>query len=232
MKRLFFALLLIGFYSVSAQEKTKYESGINVIRDTAEYAAQVSENSAYELVNIKDYIPHIKLDIRYATANNFTGEVIYDTALAFVRRPVAEALQLVEQSLNIRGYGLVIMDAYRQYAATVKFYEVYHDTNFVASPYSGSRHNRGAAVDVSIIDLDTREELQMPSAFDDFSEKASPNYMNLPENVINNRELLINEMQNLGFRVYPSEWWHYDFIGWEAYPLMDLSFEQLLEVNK
>lgn len=232
MKRLLLILLVLSFYYTNAQEKTKYETGINVIRDTAIYIDQIDESYTYKLVDITNYIPDIKLNIKYATDNNFTGEIIYDTALAFVRTPLAEALQFIQQALNKRGYGLVIMDAYRPYAATVRFYEVYHDTNFVASPYSGSRHNRGAAVDVSLIDLETGEEIQMPTAFDDFSEKANPKYMNLPPNVITNRELLINEMQNHGFKVNNNEWWHFDFIGWQAYPLMDLSFEQLIEINR
>ncbi len=232
MRYLIILILSIGFCSVSAQKQTKYESGINVIRDTAEYCSQVNDFSDAELVDISDYIPEIKLDMRYATDNNFTHEVIYDTALAFVRKPVAKALQSVQQSLNKQGLGIVIMDAYRPYAATVKFYEVYNDTNFVASPYSGSRHNRGAAVDISLIDLKTGEEIPMPTYFDDFSEKASPVYMDLSEEVIKNRELLISEMKKQGFTVYPSEWWHYDYNGWEVFPLMDLSFEQLLEIKR
>lgn len=232
MKRLLFILLVLSSFTTIAQEKTKYEANIDVIRDTSVYNNQINESNTYKLVNITNYIPDIKLDIRYATDNNFTGEIIYDTALAFVRMPVAEALQFIQQALNKRGYGLVIMDAYRPYSATIKFYEVYHDTNFVASPYSGSRHNRGAAVDVSLMNLSTGEEVQMPTPFDDFSEKASPTYMNLPANVITNRELLINEMQNHGFKVNNNEWWHFDFIGWQAYPLMDLTFEQLIEINK
>ena len=123
--------------------------------------------------------------------------------------------------------GLLIFDAYRPYSATVRFYEIYNDTSYVASPWKGSRHNRGAAVDVSLIDFETGEELQMPTGYDNFSEAAHPDYGNLPENVLKNREILINEMQNHGFRVYPYEWWHFDFIGWEAYDLMDLSFEDL-----
>ncbi len=115
------------------------------------------------------------LDIRYASNNNFTGEVIYNQPKAFVRLPVAKALQEVQSELNSMGLGLKIFDAYRPYAATLRFYEVYPDTMFVAAPWHGSRHNRGCAVDVSLVDLESGNELQMPSAFDDFSEKAMAN---------------------------------------------------------
>lgn len=214
-----------------AQYITDYDRNLDIVRDTSEYISSVKESSANTLVDITDFIPEIRLDIRYATKNNFTGEQIYLSPVAFVRKPVADALVIVQNSLKKYGLGLVVFDAYRPYAATVKFYEVYQDTNFVASPWRGSRHNRGAAVDVSLIYLDTGEEIQMPTGFDDFSDAANPDYENLPENVIKNRDILIHEMQNHGFKVYPHEWWHFDFIGWEAYSLMDLSFEELKEAN-
>jgi len=217
-------IVLLPFFSIG---QTKYESNLIIIRDTAIYNTQVSEHPENQLVEIIDFVPGIKLDIRYATKNNFTGEVIYNSPKAFARQPVAKALSIVQKSLRKQGLGLVVFDAYRPYSATVKFYEIYKDTNYVASPWSGSRHNRGAAVDVSLIDLNTGEELQMPTAFDDFTETAHPNYNNLPSNVIKNREILKTIMQNHGFRVYPYEWWHYDFIGWEVYDLMDIPFEDL-----
>jgi len=217
-------IILLPFFSIG---QTKYESNLTVIRDTAIYNTQVNEHPENQLVEIVDFVPDIKLDIRYATKNNFTGEVIYNSPKAFARQPVAKALSIVQKSLRKQGLGLVVFDAYRPYSATVKFYEIYKDTNYVASPWSGSRHNRGAAVDVSLIDLNTGEELQMPTPFDDFTETAHPNYNNLPSNVIRNRELLKTIMQNHGFRVYPYEWWHYDFVGWEAYDLMDIPFEDL-----
>jgi len=225
-----YLLLLLPIISMG-QKAVDYDKNLIIIRDTAEYISSVKESEANKLVNIVDVIPDIKLDIRYATPNNFTGEQIYTDPLAFARKPLVESLALVQNSLRKYGLGLVVFDAYRPYSATVKFYEVYPDTNFVASPWKGSRHNRGAAVDVSLVVLETGEEIQMPTGFDDFSDAANPNYSNLPDNVIKNRALLINEMQNHGFQVYPYEWWHFDFIGWEAYSLMDISFEELQKVN-
>jgi D-alanyl-D-alanine dipeptidase len=223
----FILLFLPGF--LLSQKNYVYEKNLNVLRDISIYHQTVKQDPNKKLVEIKEYVPDLVLDIRYATANNFTGQKIYNQPKAFTRLPVAMALEQVQKELKADGLGLKIYDAYRPYAATVKFYEVYHDTTYVASPYSGSRHNRGAAVDISLIDLKTGKELEMPTPFDDFTEKAHPTYTNLPEAALLNRKLLIDIMEKNGFTVYPSEWWHYDFNGWEKFEIMDLSFEQLTE---
>jgi D-alanyl-D-alanine dipeptidase len=145
--------------------------------------------------------------------------------------PVAYAIQKVQDSLRYHGLGLKIYDAYRPYAATLLFYQVYPDTNFVASPRSGSRHNRGCAVDLTIVERATGKELSMPTQFDDFSDKANPTYTNLPDSVKANRKFLFELMAHFGFKPISTEWWHFDFTGWEKYPLMDLSFEELDKVR-
>ena len=191
------------------------------------YNKQVATNPDLALVDLEKLIPGIGMDIRYATANNFTGTVIYTAPKAFVRKPLAVALIKVQDSLSRLGLGLKIYDAYRPYSATVKFFEVYPDTNFVANPRYGSRHNRGGAVDLSLISLSTGKEVQMPTEYDDFTEKAHPDYMDLPAGAIANRELLFGVMQHFGFAHFPTEWWHFDFEGWNKFPLMDLKFEEL-----
>jgi len=225
------AVLLFPFL-LWGQKKYPYEKHLKVIHDTLVYKHLVDENPNKELVEIKDFVPGVVLDLRYATMNNFTGEQIYPIAKAFVRLPVAKSLRIVQEALNKRGLGLKIYDAYRPYSATIKFYEVFHDTAYEASPWLGSRHNRGSAVDVSLVDLYTGEELQMPTGFDNFSKKAHSGYMDLPKNVLKNREILIATMQQHGFKGYPSEWWHYDFMGWAGFEIMDLSFEQLEKFEK
>jgi D-alanyl-D-alanine dipeptidase len=117
--------------------------------------------------------------------------------------------------------------AYRPYAATLEFYKVYPDTNFVAAPWRGSMHNRGCAVDVTLVDLKTKEELEMPTAFDDFTVKAGQFCMDLPSQAIRNRKLLRDIMIKYGFLQYNPEWWHFNFKGWENFELMDISFEEL-----
>lgn len=179
------------------------------------------------MLDIASEIPGIALDIRYATTNNFTGVVMYPEARAFARKPVVEALKNVQAELNAQGLGLKIYDAYRPYATTLKFYEVYPDTNYVAAPWKGSRHNRGCAIDLTIIELQSGAELELPTPYDDFTEKAWHKYSELSEEALKNRALLKDVMTRHGFEIFDSEWWHYDFSGWKSYELMDLSFEEL-----
>jgi D-alanyl-D-alanine dipeptidase len=191
------------------------------------YKASLLAEPSKELVDLEKYIPTIVLDIRYATTNNFTKEKIYSLAKAYARRPVAEALRKVQAELSKQGLGVKIYDAYRPYKATVKFYETYHDTTYVASPYRGSRHNRGCALDMTFVNLNTKEELKMPTEFDSFSKEAWPITSISDPVASKNRALIINVMQKYGFKVNSSEWWHFDFIGWQKFEVMDIDFEEL-----
>jgi len=191
------------------------------------YLASVKSNPAKELINLEKFVPGLALDIRYATTNNFTGEKIYNMARAYARKPVAEALKKIQADLGRQGLGIKIFDAYRPYKATVKFYEVYHDTTYVASPYRGSRHNRGCALDLTVIDLKTGKELPMPTGFDSFQKAAWPTTPVADPQIRKNRALLINAMEKHGFKVNGSEWWHFDFIGWKNYEVLDIDYEEL-----
>jgi D-alanyl-D-alanine dipeptidase len=152
---------------------------------------------------------------------------MYSQARAFTRLPVVKALKDVEAELALKGLGLKIYDAYRPYNVTVKFYEKASDKNFVADPKKGSKHNRGCAIDLSLIDLKTGKELDMPTPFDSFSALAAADYPNLPTPVLQNREILKTAMEHHGFRVLSNEWWHFDFIGWQNYELLDVPFNEL-----
>lgn len=191
------------------------------------YLESVKANSKKELVDLEQFIPGIVLDIRYATNNNFTGEKIYNLAKAYARKPVAEAVKRAQAELAKQGLGIKIFDAYRPYAATVKFYEVYKDTTYVASPYRGSRHNRGCAIDMTIINLKTGEELVMPTGYDSFKKEAWPSTPVKDPVIRKNRQLIIDTMEKQGFKVNGSEWWHFDFIGWRTYEVLDIDFETL-----
>lgn len=219
---LFFGFLL--FLSCSDEK-------LVVQKQIADYLADVEADANYKMISLTEAGKNLKFDIRYATQNNFTKKVIYPEAAAFARKPVAKALIKANDSLLSLGYRIKVFDAYRPYQATVKFYEVYPDTDFVADPKFGSRHNRGCAIDLTLVDAKTGLEIKMPTPYDDFTKKAHPDYADLPNEIIQNRDLLINTMKHFGFTVYPSEWWHFDFNGWEKYPLMDFSFEELREVN-
>ena len=193
----------------------------------AEYRTTLISNPEKELVDLEKFITGIVLDIRYATTNNFTGEKIYNLAKAYARKPVAEALKKVQADLSKQGLSVKIYDAYRPYKATVKSYELYHDTTYVASPYRGSRHNRGCALDMTIVDLKTKEELKMPTGYDSFSKDAWPTTPISDREARMNRELIISAMEKHGFKVNASEWWHFDFIGWQKFEVMDIDFEKL-----
>ncbi|HYG18697.1 MAG TPA: M15 family metallopeptidase [Ohtaekwangia sp.] len=192
-----------------------------------EYRAASQADSRKELVDLEKFIPGIVLDIHYATENNFTGQRIYNLARAYARKPVAIALKKVQADLKARGLGIKIFDAYRPYKATVKFYEVYGDTTYVASPYRGSRHNRGCAIDMTLIDLSTGQALKMPTGYDSFRKEAWPSTPAKDPEAGKNRALLIKAMQQHGFKVNSSEWWHFDFIGWKQYEILDIDFEEL-----
>lgn len=192
-----------------------------------EYLKTVKADPKKALINLETFVPGLVLDIRYATTNNFTGEKIYNLARAYARKPVAEQLKAVQAELKKKGLGIKIFDGYRPYKATVKFYEVYHDTTYVASPYRGSRHNRGCALDITVINLKTGEELKMPTGYDSFQKEAWPRTPVADPAIRANRALLIDVMERHGFKVNGSEWWHYDFIGWKNYEVLDIDFEEL-----
>lgn len=228
MKKYLLSLFLLTIcLSACAQNNAQNKYGLKIINDFKTYKAEVAKNPNLELVDIKKAIPSVVLDIRYATKNNFMSQVMYKQARAFARKPVVEKLKLIQAALKKKGYGLKIYDAYRPYAVTVSFYEKASDKNFVANPSKGSKHNRGCAVDLSIIDLKTGKDMPMPTPYDSFEAAAAPHYTDLPVQIIKNRDFLINTMQANGFKVIYNEWWHFDFIGWQAYDLMDIPFEKL-----
>jgi len=182
-----------------------------------------------DLVEIVTLDPTVGLDIRYATANNFTGRILYKEARAFLQRPAAEALVRAHRALKEKGLGIVIWDAYRPWRVTKQLWD---DTpvekrEFVANPKEGSRHNRGCAVDATLRDLRTGRELDMPSAYDEMGEAAYPDYAGSTSEARAHRDLLRTAMENEGFKVRFNEWWHFDFKGWEDYPVLDIEFSDI-----
>ena len=208
-----------------------------LIADTGSIALTENEGNArlcttfpkvhIAIVGIEKIIPSIVLDIRYATKKNFMQQVMYKEAKAFARKPVVEKLSLIQAKLNKKGYGLKIFDAYRPYEITLAFWEKASDKSFVANPAKGSKHNRGCAVDLTIIDLKTGKDVPMPTPYDSFEAAAAPHYDKLPANIKKNRDFLIATMQANGFKVIYNEWWHFDFTGWEQFPVMDIPFNQI-----
>ncbi len=179
-----------------------------------------------DLIELIKLDKSIKLDIRYATANNFVGRAVYPEAHAFLQRPAAEALVRVHKLLKKEGLGLVIFDGYRPWAITKLFWEVVPEDKrkYVADPAKGSKHNRGCAVDLSIYDLKTGKRVAMPSGFDEFTERASPDYKGGTDEERTNRDELRRLMEAEGFTVNANEWWHFDYKDWEQYAIYDISF--------
>src|SRR5512146_3023031 len=184
-----------------------------------------------DLVELVKLDPTIKLDIRYASDNNFMGTPFYDEARAFLQRPPAEAVARVNRKLKQLGYGLIIHDGYRPWYVTKMFWEGTpadkHD--YVADPQEGSRHNRGCAVDLSLYDLQTGAEVQMPSGYDEMSGRAHADYAGGTAQERQRRDLLRRMMEAEGFQVYPFEWWHFDYRDWKQYPSLKISVERLTE---
>lgn len=182
-----------------------------------------------DLIEIIKLDKTIKLDIKYATADNFVGKPVYPEARAFLQRPAAEGVVRVHKWLNRQGLGIVIYDGYRPWAITKLFWETVRpdQREFVADPAKGSKHNRGCAVDLGIYDLKTGKAIPMPSAYDEFTERASPNYSGGTDEERNNRDKLRQLMEANGFTVNPNEWWHFDLIGWEKYAIYDIAFSEV-----
>lgn len=182
-----------------------------------------------ELVELQKLDPTIKLDIRYATTNNFLSTPMYSQARAFLQRPAAEALLRTHRALKKQGYGLLIHDAYRPWYVTKMFWEATPDDKkiFVADPKEGSKHNRGCAVDLTLYDLKTGKAVEMPSGYDEMSPRAYADYAGGTAEQRERRAILRQAMEKEGFTVYPQEWWHFDYKDWKEYPVMNVKFEEL-----
>ena len=184
------------------------------------------ESDLAELVALD---PTIRLDVRYATTENFMGEVFYSQPRAFLQRPAAEALVRAHRWLGEQGYGLMIYDGYRPWYVTRMFWDATptHLREFVANPARGSRHNRGCAVDLTLFEVATGRAVEMPSGYDEFSPRAYADYPGGTSQRRAHRALLRQAMEAHGFAANPSEWWHFDYGDWRRFRLANLRFEEL-----
>src|SRR5262245_19310133 len=186
---------------------------------------------APDLVELVKLDPSIKLDIRYATTNNFMGRPMYREARAFLQRPAAEALVRVNAALKPRGYGLLVFDGYRPWSVTKAFWDAatpeQRKIGFVADPGKGSKHNRGCAVDLTLFELKSGVEVEMPSTYDEFSDRAFAAYPGGSAASRASRDLLRAAMEAQGFAVIREEWWHFDYKDWQEYGILNDSFEAI-----
>jgi D-alanyl-D-alanine dipeptidase len=195
----------------------------------ARLPSQPAPKRRSDLVDLASIDPTIRFDIRYATADNFMGIALYERPAAFLQRPAAEALGRVHRSLKSQGYGLMIHDAYRPWFVTWMFWEATPEQNriFVANPANGSRHNRGAAVDLTLYDLVTGRAVEMPGRYDELSRRSYADYAGGTSRQRWLRALLRQEMEAQGFTALPEEWWHFDYGGWRDWDLGNQTFTEL-----
>ncbi|MFD1610747.1 M15 family metallopeptidase [Sphingomonas tabacisoli] len=191
--------------------------------------AEPPSRRASDLVPLEGLVPHVRIDTRYASGNNFTGQPIYERAGAYLQRSAAEALARVATALASKGYGLIVYDGYRPWFATKLFWDIVPADKhvFVADPAKGSRHNRGCAVDLGLYDLKTGAISPMPSRYDEMSARAYSDFAGGTDAERANRALLRAAMEREGFTVYDSEWWHFDYRDWADYPIGTASFTQI-----
>ncbi len=225
-------ILLVFFltmltYACPAQELL--QSKPDVTTKWKDYQKQVKNDPSKKMIELKSLIPGLVYDIRYATTNNFMHRLMYPEKnnYTFLRKPAAQKLLLAQKKLNEKGLGLKIFDAYRPYSVTVKFWELVHDERYVANPAKGSGHNKGIAVDLTIINLKTGKELNMGTGFDNFTDSAHQTFTDLPEEVLQNRTLLKSTMEKYGFKPLETEWWHYYLAESDKFEVMDIDFKKL-----
>ena len=182
-----------------------------------------------DLVELIKLDPTIKLDIRYAGSNNFLGKPVYKESRAFLQRPAAESLLAAHRELRQHGYGLMIHDGYRPWTITKLFWDMTSGVQreFVADPKSGSKHNRGCAVDLTMYDLKTGRAVEMPSGYDEMTPRAYPDYKGGTAEQTARRDLLRTVMESHDFTVEPNEWWHFNYKDWKEYPLLDIAFSEI-----
>jgi zinc D-Ala-D-Ala dipeptidase len=235
MNKIIHSIQLLLLYSVvflltplvaAAQDGTLNKYGLWVIKKTKQLQKTVLENPAKQMMDIKNNIPDVVLDLRYAGTNNFMHKKLYPAiTTTYLRRPASDSLKVIQQQLNQSGFGLKIFDAYRPYAVTEKMWEPVQDDRYAADPKKGSGHNRGVAVDLTIINLTTKEELDMGTGFDNFSDTAHHTFNNLPEEILQNRLLLKTVMEQHGFKALDTEWWHYSLSNAKDFELLNIPFD-------
>ncbi len=211
--------------SSNSVPKNKYKGVIITTKKLLDQSVDLDSNK--EMISLSTLIPGLTLQLAYATTNNFARQALYPskTKDAWLRLPAAKALQKVQKDLAGKNYGLKIFDAYRPYSVTEKFWELIHDERYVANPTNGSGHNKGTAVDLTIIDLKTKKDLDMGTAFDNFTDSAHHGFTRLPPEVLANRKLLKETMIKYGFKPLETEWWHYSWP--ENFEVLDVSFDEL-----
>jgi zinc D-Ala-D-Ala dipeptidase len=226
-----FVFLLTPFCT-NAQHTILNKYGLWVINTPAQLKKTVKQRPGKVMTDLKKHIPTLVVDLRYCGKDNFMNQPLYPPITStYLRRVAADSLKKVQQELNTKGLGLKIFDAYRPYSITEKMWEPVKDDRYAADPKKGSGHNRGIAVDLAVINLQTMQELDMGTGFDNFSDTAHHAFINLPEEVLENRMMLKTLMERYGFKALDTEWWHYYLLNAKEFELLDISFSELKKIK-
>jgi len=229
MRQLYFLIFLIAFISPGSSG-AQCKTDAKVISTKVDLLQSIKNDPAKKLVDIKRSIPGLVIDLRYATASNFTHTVLYHHPQVYLRKQPADALRQVQDELHRRGLALKVYDAFRPFSVTCRIWHLVPDRRYAANPRKGSNHNRGLAVDVTIVDIKTGKELDMGTPFDNFTDTAHHDFKQLPAQVLANRKLLKGVMWQHGFGMVPTEWWHYQWKNNDDYEVLDLDFDDLVGV--
>jgi D-alanyl-D-alanine dipeptidase len=196
LKPLLVLLFLLYIVKCSSQTLASVSERLNAVNDTT-------------FVNLKDYSSDFVYDMKYATEDNFLKAKVYDCAKCYLRYKTVKALILVNERLMKKGFKIKLFDCYRPLDIQKKMWAIVSNPKYVANPSKGSIHNRGGAVDITLVDLNGKE-LDMGTAFDYFGVEASHNYPNFSKEIKNNRRFLRKYMEKECFNSFDSEWWHYN----------------------
>lgn len=223
--------IFVGCQKITWQSQAT--SSIPLAQSTILSPSLIAQNAASNtlpadarLIDIRKVNNKIALDIHYATTNNFLKQKLYPVARCVLRGAAASRLAQVQTELSKNGLGLKVYDCYRPLSVQKKMWQVMPDSRFVANPVNGSRHNRGAAVDLTLIDRNGKD-LEMPTGFDNFTEQAYTNYSGGSVQSRKNRQVLQDAMKKYGFISLATEWWHFDAPGWDKFSILDVSFGEI-----
>ena len=227
-----FSNIFPGINYVFSQSNSLNKYGLFVVKDTNILQQEIYRNPSKGMVDLHKNIPNLTLDLKYASSDNFMHEKLYpDIQTTFLRKPAADALKSVVNDLKKMNLGIKIFDAYRPYSVTEKMWEKVKDNRYAADPAKGSGHNRGVSVDLTLIDWVTKKELPMPTGFDNFSDTAHQDFMDLPMQIMKNREILKTVMENNGFIALNTEWWHFYYNSNHVFDVMDIDGRKLKKLQ-
>jgi D-alanyl-D-alanine dipeptidase len=225
-------IFLFKSIPVSAQSNVVNKYGLYVVNDVKLLQSEIALDSNKQMIDLRKVMPALVLDLKYATKHNFMHRKLYPLLhTTYLRLPAAAALKKVIAELKKHNLTIKIFDAYRPYSVSEQMWEAVKDNRYAADPSKGSGHNRGIAVDVTLIHLHSKKELPMGTGFDNFSDTAHQDFTELPVKILRNRFLLKNIMEKYGFASLSTEWWHFSLPNANAFELLDVQFDELKKMN-